>query len=412
MASLSSELPNVAATVTVYDQSDGLYGALIDAPSAVASTSSEHHAAATLEGSDLTNSVPKLCSVQYGYADNRDGNQRTGIEFVNYCSSFVRIRWVDADGIARPSHIWTLAPGQDMFQSTTPGHVFVVSAVMQRGEDDLFGSNEDEAVLGAYRPKRSLSSGANHCVQIHDGDGNTCVDTPTATLEQEADPTFILEVVLADRTSYDALVVSASWIDRQVVMSMPRQDSLKVLDLLHKIVSNILEHPDDIKYRKLRLSNGTVRRHIGGHWYVMDFLGVLGFDRTTLPLVEGCVIIGANTEEGGEAVEPEEYLAALDPPTGAKLELYRKSISLLDMLKRRCSEGFVADVAPPTPWDEPIVLNGGGRRRRRNGRTGFAMTDDDRWARVERARRFRRNAGPRPRPGNAPSDRGRWGRPR
>ena len=289
MASLSSELPNVAATVTVYDQSDGLYGALIDAPSAVASMSSEHHAAATLEGSDLTNSVPKLCSVQYGYADNRDGHQRTGIEFVNYCSSFVRIRWVDADGIARPSHIWTLAPGQDMFQSTTPGHVFVVSAVMQRGEDDLFGSNEDEAVLGAYRPKRSLSSGANHCVQIHDGDGNTCVDTPTATLEQEADPTFILEVVLADRTSYDALVVSASWIDRQVVMSMPRQDSLKVLDLLHKIVSNILEHPDDIKYRKLRLSNGTVRRHIGGHWYVMDFLGVLGFDRTTLPLVEGCV---------------------------------------------------------------------------------------------------------------------------
>ena len=141
MANLSSELPNVAATVTVYDQSDGLYGELIDAPSAVASTSSEHHAAATLEGSDLTNSVPKLCSVEYGYADNRDGHQRTGVEFFNYCSSFVRIRWVDANGIARPSHIWTLAPGQDMFQSTTPGHVFLVSAVMQRGEDDLFGSN-------------------------------------------------------------------------------------------------------------------------------------------------------------------------------------------------------------------------------------------------------------------------------
>ena len=400
------DLPATAATVTVYDQSDGLYGELIDAPSVLASQTQS----SSLEGADLTHAATLLRSVTYGYADHRHGHDRTTIHIVNYCSSFLRIRWIDREGNVRPSHIWTLAPGQqDFVQSTTPGHVFVISAVMQHGEEDLFGSHETEVMVGAYRPKRSLPSGSNHCVQIHDGD---------ATARRQ-DPTFILEVVRTDPTMYDALVVASSWIDRQVVLGQSRQDGAKTLDLLRKIVSNVIQHPEEGKYRKLRLSNGTVRRHIGEHWCVLEFLRVLGFDKTVLPTADGG---GDTTSRGTEErcgtenaheQQEEEYLLAVHPPTESKLEVYRKAVGLLDMLQHRCSAGFVADVAPPTPWDEPIVLSGGGGGaggRRGRGR-GF-ITDEDRWARVERVRNFRRRAGPRPRPGNAPSDRGRWGRPR
>ena len=216
-----------------------------------------------------------------------------------------------------------------------------------------------------------------------------------------------------------ALVVASSWIDRQVVLGLSRRDGAKVLDLLHKIVSNVLQHPEEGKYRKLRLSNGTVRRHIGEHWCVLEFLRVLGFDKTVLPTADGGGGgTSRGTEEGGEnqhgnEQQEEEYLLAAHPPTESKLELYRKAVGLLDMLRHRCSAGFVADVAPPTPWDEPFVLSGGGGGGgRRGGRGRGFITDEDRWARVERVRNFRRRAGPRPRPGNAPSDRGRWGRPR
>lgn len=399
MANLTPDLPTVAASVTFYDQSDGLYGELVGASTVLTATSSQTQS--SLEGADLTHAITRLCSVTYGYADNRTGHDRTGIQFVNYCSSFVRVRWVDAEGNPRPSHNWTLAPGQqDFFQSTTPGHVFEVSAVVQRGEEDLFGSNEDEAVLGAYRPKRSLPSGSNHCVQIHDGDAdNTCQD-----------PTFILEVVLSDPTMFDALVVASSWIDREIVLGQPRQESVKVLDLLHKIVSNVVKHPEEVKYRKLRLSNGTVRKHIGEHWCVLDFLRVLGFEKTILPKAGPSSEEGMGTKGGeNENDLQEEYLMAAHPPTESKLGLYRKSVGLLDMLQHRCSSGFVADVAPPTPWDEPIVLSGGGGGGGRRGGGGGRdfMSDEDRWARVERARNFRRRAGPRPRPANAPSDRGR-----
>ena len=400
---LAPDLPTTAAKVTIYDQSDGLYGEMIDAPSVLKASQAQ---SSSLEGADLTNAATKLCSITYGYADNRDGHDRTGIQFLNYSSSFVLIRWIDADGHPRPSHIWTLAPGQDLVQSTTPGHVFAISAVVQHGEEDLFGSHETEAVVGAYRPKRSLPSGSNHCVQIHDGEGDndpSTAGTATATFGQQPDPTFILEVVLSDPTMHDALVVSSSWIDRQIVLGQSRQDSIKVLELLHKVVSNVVQHPDEVKYRKLRLANGTVRKHIGEHWCVLDFLRVLGFDKAMLPAMDA-------------SEQQEEYLLAAHPPTETKLELHRKAVALLDMLRQRCSAGFVADVAPPAPWDEPIVLSGGGgsggrRRRGGGGGRGFLL-DEDRWARVERVRNFRRRAGPRPRPGNAPSDRGRWGRPR
>ena len=139
----------------------------------------------------------------------------------------------------------------------------------------------------------------------------------------------------------------------------------------------------------------------------MEYLRVLGFQKKTL----------ANDQEIGDGNE-EEYLIAEDIPDDTTLALYVRGLALIEILQSRCQPGFVADLAPPTPWDQPLLLNdnGNSRRGRGGGRWGTAgstnmMNPDDRWARVERARNFRRSAGPRPSPGNAPSDRGR-GRPR
>ena len=104
-------------------------------------------------------------------------------------------------------------------------------------------------------------------------------------------------------------------------------------------------------------------------------------------------------------------------PDDTSLSLYVRGLALLEQLKSRCQNGFVADLAPRAPWDEPVLINNGNTAGRsggggRWGNAGSTTFVEDRWARVERARNFRRNAGPRPAPGNAPSDRGRWGRPR
>ena len=383
----SPSFPSAPADVVLYDASDGLYGELLDPQTVVVSSSSAGQQMHS--GADLSDVPNHLRSVRYGYADTARSSSESEdipINFYNYSTSFVRIRWIDTSGQSPPSHVWTLAPNQEINQSTSAGHVFVLSTIIAHGEQDLFGSNETEAVLGAYRPKRALPSGVHHALQVHDGDG---------------DGGYILEVVLLDESSYDALVVASSWLDKQVVLLQNRQDSVKTLGLLHTIVSNVIEEPMNDKYRKLRLSNSTVEKRIVRHWSPMEFLRVLGFVRQTLP------------NDNGKEDDDEEYLVA-EKPNELRLELYRRAVGLLDQLKRRCSPGFVVDVAPPTPWDEPVLLSGGsgggGRGRWRDG--AHFMSDEDRWARVERARRFRRNAGPRPAPGNAPSDRGRWGRPR
>ena len=360
-----------AANTIVYDASDGVFSDIYDASTVVASH---------LQQSDTNQIADQQAVIQLRSIHYEGREDNIAIKFYNYSSTFVTIRWVDHKGQYSPSHTWVLAPNEELNQSTTASHIFVLSV----------SNSSDESVLGAFRPKRTLPSGTHHSVQVHDGDNDSS--------------DYILEVILSHR--YDALVVSSFWLNRNIVMKQTRQDATKTLKILHKIISNVIKDRSNETYRKLRLSNDTVKRYIC-NWATMEYLRVLGFQKKML----------TNDQQ-----EEEEYLIAEETPDDTTLALYVRGLSLIEILQSRCQPGFVADLAPRTPWETPIILNdnGSGNRRGRGGgggRWGTAgstnmMNPDDRWARVERARNFRRSAGPRPSPGNAPSDRGRWGRPR
>ena len=349
-----------AANTIVYDASDGVFSDLYDASTVVASH---------LQQSDTNQiadqqAVIQLRSIHYDGGENNN----IAIKFYNYSSTFVTIRWIDHKGQYNPSHTWILAPNEELNQQTAAGHIFVLS----------ISNGSDESVLGAFRPKRTLPSGTYHSVQVHDGESSD----------------YILEVILSHR--YDALVVSSFWLNRNIVMKQTRQDATKTLNILHRIVSNVIQDRSNETFRKLRLSNDTVKKYIC-NWATMEYLRVLGFQKKML----------AN-DQGREGEE--EYLIVEDIPDDTTLALYVRGLALIEILQSRCQPGFVADLAPPTPWEIPIQTNDNGSGNSRRGRGGGGgrwgtagstnmMNPDDRWARVERARNFRRRAGPRPSPG-------------
>ena len=227
-----------AANTILYDASDGLFSDLYDASSTVTTSTTQQR-------------LIQLRSIHYeGGEDNN-----IAIKFYNYSSTFVTIRWIDHKGEYSPSHTWILAPNEESTQQTTAGHIFVLSV----------SNGSDESVLGAFRPKRTLPSGTHHSVQVHDGD------------TESSD--YILEVILSHR--YDALVVASFWLKRNIVMKQTRQDATKTLKILHKIISNVIQDRSNETFRKLRLSNDTVKRYVC-NWATMEYLRVLGFQKKTI----------------------------------------------------------------------------------------------------------------------------------
>ncbi|CAA2993176.1 Hypothetical predicted protein [Olea europaea subsp. europaea] len=49
------------------------------------------------------------------------------------------------------------------------------------------------------------------------------------------------------------------------------------LKTLFKIICNVIEHPDEMKYRKLRKSNATIQRNVINYKAAMDILAMIGF---------------------------------------------------------------------------------------------------------------------------------------
>ena len=102
----------------------------------------------------------------------------------------------------------------------------------------------------------------------------------------------------------------------------------------------------------------------------------------------------------------ERLLVVSQEPTTSLLQTAQ---DLLETLQNRAAPHFVAELAPPPPWQAPIQ-DGGRWQNSQAGRTRF-VTDEEKWARVERVNRNRRSGrGRRPEPGQAPSSRGKWGR--
>lgn len=54
-------------------------------------------------------------------------------------------------------------------------------------------------------------------------------------------------------------------------------ETVTVLQTLFKIIRNVIEHPDEMKFRKLRKANPVIQRNIASHKAAMEILFLIGF---------------------------------------------------------------------------------------------------------------------------------------
>jgi hypothetical protein len=442
-------LVDAAHNVVLEDDQQGRFGVLYDPPTMLESLV---QIATTEENVGVPRLPPPVTvhSLQYNstpYLDLlvqppslKEWNQ-VPVQIRSACKEIIRIRWVDAKFGIRPSHTWNLLPSSTTIdtgvdgenslptwiQHCSPGHFFLISIVKDDNvtndslvdqEEDLFSaydngisatSSSNETILGAYRPLRPLPSGKYHTITIRD-------------LYHEEDTAggyrqFRVEWTLLD--SYDALCVAAAELDCHGDGGGGMTAS--TVKLLSTIVSNLVQHPHDQKYQKLRLANPKIQTQLVSSWGAVQFLTLCGFERTTMA-VDDAEPSKNNPQKQNEVPTTEDFLV-IAPTSGmtntertALLETQSLASQLLSILKERSVTGFCPDLAPPTPWEPSRAMSGhfGGRNQRwaetQDQRRGF-ISADDRWARAEHVNRNRRNGrGRRPDPGSAPSSRGNWGR--
>lgn len=284
----------------------------------------------------------------------------------------VRVRWMDANGRNPLSHRWDVNPSSTFEQYSNPGHLFLFSLVKGEGK---------EHVLGAYRAKRALPSLTPHSILV----------------QGEEDDGILLEMLLLDETKFDALIVAGADLDHHET-SNDREHCATTIKLLQTILRNVLDHPEEEKYRKLRLSNGKIKKHVCSSWGALELLENVGFVKKQL----ACM-----TAEGINSGD-EDYLILSNSSSSAAV-LCQSALGILNILSSRVQPNFVADIAPTTPWQEAVPL-GGRNKSQWNAQRNF-ITDEEKWARAERIAGLRRSGGARkPAPGEAPSSRGKWGR--
>ena len=344
------------AAVDHYDPSHGLFGELID-PSIV------------LQGLHLSDHVGRLDDPTAARATQAmhsflcDDLQEIMIEFDNATPVPLILRWMDEKGICYPHFQWTLEAFSSKVQYSRLGHLFVLSRV---SPDD-----GEEQLLGAYRIRMPLPSGSPHYLRVE----------PDPTHEDEL--RFHVEALLADPSGHDELIVASAALDP---VASPQQSAVltKTIPTLSTIVHNLRQHPDDPKFRSLRLSNPRVQKTIGSSWGARHLLHCIGFRETS-----------------------DSHSLVLESP--AEPERWNRAFQLLDQLKRRCQPGFVAELAAPPPWQGPVLTSTTTRTFGSGSGTNF-LSDEEKWQRAERNRQRRGRAGRRPQPGQAPSSNGRWGR--
>lgn len=128
--------------------------------------------------------------------------------------------------------------------------------------------NVSPYVVGYLLSVSSLPSGSSHSILIQEQ-------------QSTASACFILENMLLGETKQDALIVAASALDPVGGNFPPTHE--KTLATLNTIVSNVLAHPHEEKYRKLHLGNHKLQRYVCGSWGAMHFLDALGFRSVYLP---------------------------------------------------------------------------------------------------------------------------------
>lgn len=350
----------------------------------------------------------------------------------NSTAKKLRIRWIDSHHQPRSSHTWDLSPSPSAAspgvdgdtttwtQYSKPGDFFLFSFVDREGSvADLFTDDvpSEETVVGAYRPLRPLPSGAVHSIVVCQEKHQPHEEQREAEIKvldgsnTDDEEVVILESVLVD--SYDALCVAAASLDA----NRDTNDARTTVKLVSKILSNLQNHPDDERYRKLRLSNAKMQAHVVSSGGALQFLTLAGFERQKLQPP-----MSSMDAEEFPVSEEEDSLVCPDDGTVDEEELLVlkgtrvRALQLLEVLSNRTLPSFVPDLALPTPWQPPLELLGATsapiRRSNPDGyRGGMFISDDERWARAERIASNRRSGrSRRPAPGQAPSSRGNWGR--
>jgi hypothetical protein len=370
------------------------------------------------------------------------------VQVHNSSTQKLRLRWIDSYHQTKSSHIWDLPPppsssrnaasddghNNSNFTATwtqycRPGDFFLFSFVDREDvAEDLFSDDQlsEETVVGAYRPLRPLPSGKFHSIVVsqqrhqdqpdpqHEEKGKSVTNADSATADDDDEEDMvILESVLID--SYDALCVAAASMDP--TNQKGRNSTGVTVKLVHKILSNLLNHPNDDRYRTLRLSNAKLQAHVFSSEGALQFLTMAGFERQTRQQpprnptgsVENDPV--TTEQEEGLLICPDDRTLDEEERVGL-VETRVRAVQLLDVLVSRALPSFVPELAPPTPWETPRRLLGPASVNRSGGsRRGMFLSDEERWARAERVARSRRSGrSRRPAPGSAPSSRGSWGR--
>jgi PUB domain len=353
-----------AASVELLDASHGVLGELID-PEIV------------LQGLRLCDNVGRMddpaaaLATQAMHSFTCQGSPEIPIELDNATSHVITVRWMDEQGRA---HInGTIDPYSQMVRYSRCGHLFVLSAVM---------APQNEHLIGAYRIRMPCSSGAPHQLLMEEETIGNIIQTKR----------FKLEALIADPTGHDELVIASAAMDT-VIGAGPAAALTKTIHALHTIVTNLLQHPDDPKYQSLRTSNPKVQSTLLKNYAARQTLYCIGFR--------------PDKEQEHWIYKPNANLHAIS-------ERLVQAKQLLDTLLQRSQPGFVAELSPSPVWQGPILnssyVNANTRPFGSGGATHF-LTDDEKWARVERNRMRRGGGGGRrPSPGNAPSSNGLWGR--
>jgi hypothetical protein len=343
-----------AATVALFDESHGVFCELID-PEVVLSALKYEDNVGKLDDPAAARQITVLHSLSC-----QDQSEMV-VEFDNITNYPICVRWMDEHGQSNPfSHQWTIDSQQTLVRLTQPGHVFIISVVI----------DQEEFLIGAYRALKTLPSDSPHLVAIEEQSS----DDETSS--------FFFEMVLTDETKNDALTATAASLDP---IARGGYVKPKTISTLSTIVDNILCHPNDIQFQTLRLSNPVVQHHIASSAGAMHMLHVLNFRED----------------------DDRQHLTVQQP----QLQWFRHAKRLLELLHARSEPNLVAEMAAPVPWQPPTLTSSSLSHWNLSGT--HMITPEERWARTERWSSLRGHRGggrPPPFRGEAPSSRGLWGR--
>lgn len=326
MPLLHEEIHQIAQ-VCMYNESHGVFGELLN-PNIVLQALHYDNLEGRLDDPSLAQAVTALHSLL-------SPDQSVVYMEIDNCTAYpIILRYMNESG--KVVDKWTIDATSTMLRDSQPGRLFILSTIQ----------DNQESILGAYRTLKALPSAAPHCLLVQQN--------------EEESNSFFVEVLLMD--AYDSLMVAASELD-----PVMHPNTLKTIHTLTTIVRNVVEHPDESKFRALRLDNPQVHRAITKSPPAMMFLHVLGFvQHPKAPI------------SGGAATEAHLVLELTKPSS-----ILPQALELLESLQSRGSPSFVAELAPDVPWQTPVLTSS--RYGTWTAQTGLHMlSPDERWAQSER----------------------------